>query len=100
MAAPSAAAALKDRIRAEASTLLDNASNLAKGARVHEAGDLPGAARVPGDLLEVFADKALGAAAALLAVAADLKRNALLSDVAGRNAEVAAARGARGGGAE
>ena len=44
--------------------------------------------RVPGELMEVFAEKMLQACHALLAVVAELKRNALLNDVKGRNAEV------------
>jgi hypothetical protein len=38
--------------------------------------------------MEVFAEKMLQACHALLGVVAELKRNALLNDVAGRNAEV------------
>lgn len=54
------------------------------------AADLPPASqgRVPGELMEVFAEKMLQACHALLGVVAELKRNALLNDVAGRNAEV------------
>lgn len=44
--------------------------------------------RVPGEVMEVFAEKMLQACHALLGVVAELKRNALLNDVAGRNAEV------------
>ncbi len=44
--------------------------------------------RVPGELMEVFAEKMLQACHALLGVVAELKRNALLNDVAGRNVEV------------
>lgn len=44
--------------------------------------------RVPGELMEVFAEKMLQACHALLAVVAELKRNALLNDVRGRNEEV------------
>lgn len=40
--------------------------------------------------MEVFAEKMLVACQALLGVVAELKRNALLNDVAGRNAEVRA----------
>ena len=46
--------------------------------------------RVPGELMEVFAEKMLQACHALLGVVAELKRNALLNDVVSRNAEVAA----------
>jgi hypothetical protein len=42
--------------------------------------------------MEVFVDKLLQSAGALLSVIADLKRNVLLNDFAGRNAEAAAAR--------
>ena len=45
--------------------------------------------RVPGELMEVFAEKMLQACHALLGVVAELKRNALLNDVVSRNAEVA-----------
>ena len=38
--------------------------------------------------MEVFAEKVLQACHALLAVVAELKRNALLNDARGRNAEV------------
>lgn len=38
--------------------------------------------------MEVFAEKMLQACHALLTVVAELKRNALLNDVKGRNAEV------------
>jgi len=38
--------------------------------------------------MEVFAEKMLAACQALLGVVAELKRNALLNDVPGRNAEV------------
>jgi hypothetical protein len=38
--------------------------------------------------MEVFAEKMLQACHTLLGVVAELKRNALLNDVAGRNAEV------------
>ncbi len=38
--------------------------------------------------MEVFAEKMLVACQALLGVVAELKRNALLNDVAGRNEEV------------
>ena len=43
---------------------------------------------MPGELMEVFAEKMLQACHALLAVVAELKRNALLNDVRGRNEEV------------
>ena len=52
--------------------------------------------RVPGELMEVFAEKMLAACQALLGVVAELKRNALLNDVHGRNAEVRAAAASRG----
>lgn len=38
--------------------------------------------------MEVFAEKMLAACQALLGVVSELRRNALLNDVAGRNAEV------------
>lgn len=44
--------------------------------------------RVPGELMEVFAEKMLVACQALLGVVAELKRNAVLNDVPRRNAEV------------
>ena len=49
----------------------------------------PPQGRVPGELMEVFAEKMLQACHALLGVVAELKRNALMNDVAARNAEVA-----------
>lgn len=98
MAAPSsspAASALKDRIQAKCSTFVDNYANLLRAAKVQEAHqqqERGAVGRVPGELQEVFAEKMLGAARALLAVTADMKRNALLNDVAARNQEVEAAR--------
>ena len=44
---------------------------------------------MPGEVMEVFAEKMLQACHGLLGVIAELKRNALLNDVAARNAEVA-----------
>ena len=52
--------------------------------------------KVPGELMEVFVEKLLASAGALLGIAAELKRNALLNDFAGRNAEVAEAKALAG----
>lgn len=85
-----AAAPLKDRIRSEYQQLLDNFANLVRSARFSDdAGEATSKqGRVPGELMEVFAEKMLQACHTLLGVVAELKRNALLNDVAGRNAEV------------
>lgn len=86
-----ATASLKDRIRSEYQQLLDNFANLLRSARLPDESGDAGArqGRVPGEVMEVFAEKMLQACHALLGVVAELKRNALLNDVAGRNAEVA-----------
>ncbi|PRW45367.1 N-lysine methyltransferase METTL21A [Chlorella sorokiniana] len=86
---------LKDRIQQQYSQLLDNFTNLLRSARLPDDASDAGAraqgqVRVPSELLEVFAEKMLQACHALLAVVAELKRNALLNDVQGRNEEVAA----------
>ena len=79
---------IKDRIRADYSTLLDNFANLVRAAKVRDPSDPKTGA--PGDMLEVYAEKMLAAGRSLLATTSDLQRNVLLNDVAGRNAEVAA----------
>ncbi|KAL4419236.1 hypothetical protein ABPG77_010678 [Micractinium sp. CCAP 211/92] len=84
-------AQIKDRVREQYTALLEAFSNLLRSARLPDEGGDAGArqGRVPGELMEVFAEKMLVACQALLGVVAELKRNALLNDVAGRNEEVA-----------
>ncbi|PSC68208.1 mediator of RNA polymerase II transcription subunit 22 isoform X3 [Micractinium conductrix] len=86
-----ATAQLKDRVREQYSQLLEAFANLLRSARLPDEGGDAGSrqGRVPGELMEVFAEKMLAACQALLGVVAELKRNALLNDVHGRNAEVA-----------
>jgi hypothetical protein len=80
----------EDRIRTEFATLLDNFSNLIRAAKLPDPASE--AAAAPGELLEVFVEKVLAAAASLLGLAAELKRVAVLNDVGARNAEVRGAR--------
>lgn len=85
----------EDRIRGEFATLLDNFSNLVRAAKLPDPA--AEAAAAPGELLEVFVEKVLAAAAALLGLAGELKRVAILNEAGSRNAEVRAAREALAG---
>ena len=80
-----------DQIRTEYATLLDNFTNLLKAAKVQDPA-LREQGSIPGEMLEVFAEKMLAALRALLAITSELKRNALLNDIPSRNAEVHVAR--------
>jgi len=81
---------IKDRIREEYSTLLDNFTNLLRASKIRETSDINSGA--PGDFLEVFVEKMLASCSALLSITAELKSNALLNDIEGRNSEVEARR--------
>lgn len=87
---------IKERIRAEYATLLDNFTNLMKASKIRDPSERQ--AGSPGDMLEVFVEKMLAACTSLLAITSELKRNALLNDIPTRNAEVLAARQAEGDG--
>ena len=78
----------EDRIRTEFATLIDNFTNLIRASKVQDPS--LDQAVVPGEMLELFAEKMLAACRALLAITSELKRTALLNDVETRNAEVRA----------
>jgi hypothetical protein len=77
---------LKKRIGDEMQTLIDSLNNLMKAAKIQHTG--ASHASLSGEMLEVYVEKMLASCRALLAVVADLKRNALLNDASARNAEV------------
>ncbi|GAB4813428.1 hypothetical protein N2152v2_000474 [Parachlorella kessleri] len=87
---------VKDRVLAEYTSMLDSFTNLIKAAKVAEDHADGATTKVPGELMEVFVEKLLASAGALLGIVAELKRNALLNDFAGRNAEVAEAKALAG----
>ncbi|KAK9812824.1 hypothetical protein WJX72_004355 [[Myrmecia] bisecta] len=77
------------RLDADIIALTDNFTNLVKAARIADESDDARRAQVPGDLMEVLAEKIVFAGQSLLALIGDLKRNALLSDFATLNSGTA-----------
>ena len=76
----------EDRIRIEFSTLVDNFTNLIRASKVQDPARDQGT--VPGEMMEVFAEKMLAACQALLSITSELKRTTLLNDIETRNMEV------------
>lgn len=80
---------IEDRIKTEFATLIDNFTNLIRASKVQDPA--LDQSVVPGEMMELFAEKMLAACRGLLAITSELKRTALLNDVETRNAEVRAA---------
>ena len=81
----------EEHIKSEFQVLIDNFTNLIKAAKPRDQS-YTDQNSAPGELLEVFTEKMLASCRSLLSIITDLKRNALLNDVATRNAEVRAIR--------
>ncbi|EIE21557.1 hypothetical protein COCSUDRAFT_54021 [Coccomyxa subellipsoidea C-169] len=67
------------KIEAELTTLTENFANLVRSARINEDTDDTKKSQVPGEILEVLAEKVVYAAQQLLRSTAELKRRAFLA---------------------
>ncbi|KAL3140687.1 hypothetical protein ABBQ32_005248 [Trebouxia sp. C0010 RCD-2024] len=78
------------RLDAEIVTFTDSFANLVKASRIDNlATNKPQATRVPGDLLEVLAEKLVLSGQLLISMLEELKRNAALSNFAALNSNIA-----------
>ncbi|KAK9842017.1 hypothetical protein WJX81_004312 [Elliptochloris bilobata] len=80
------------KLEADLASLTDNFANLVRSARIADESDeakRPSERRVPGDMMEVLAEKVVAGGQSLLRTVAELKRRALLADAAAANSAVA-----------